>query len=368
LTRPRTSARFALAEEIIGMTRGRGRGEGARRTGGNAPRDTEALARFLGDAAGTGGVQIEALRLLPDGAVQENWLVEARFADGPLAGRQRLVLRKAAPTALALSHDKATEFAVLRAVHGAGLRVPEPLFLGGEREAPGKTFLVMRWAPGVGRGETLVAQGENAALAERLGQELALLHRLAPPRGDLAALGAPPGDAAAARLAQYRALLDAAGDAHPVAEWGLRWLERHRPAPLAPVLVHGDFRTGNYLVHDRRLSAILDWEFAGWSDPDEDIGWFCLGCWRFGAYDREAGGIAPRAALLRGYEATSGRRVDPARLRYWEVMAALRWLVIALAQRDRFLKGGERSLDLALTGRRPAECELEILRLTREPV
>lgn len=47
-------------------------------------------------------------------------------------------------------------------------------------------------------------------------------------------------------------------------------------------------------------------------------------------------------------------------------MAALRWLLIALRQRDRFLVQGERSLDLALTGRRPAECEWEILRLLDE--
>ena len=64
------------------------------------------------------------------------------------------------------------------------------------------------------------------------------------------------------------------------------------------------------------------------------------------------------------YEAASGRMLDLARVRYWEVMAALRWLVIALEQRDRFLRGGERSLQLLLNGRRPAECELEILRLT----
>ena len=60
----------------------------------------------------------------------------------------------------------------------------------------------------------------------------------------------------------------------------------------------------------------------------------------------------------------SGKPIDPRRVHYWEVMAALRWLVIALKQRDRFTKQGERSLDLALTGRRPAECELEILALT----
>jgi aminoglycoside phosphotransferase (APT) family kinase protein len=337
----------------------RGEGDGAAR---------DRLARFLADAAGASSAEIAELRLLAGGAVQENWLIEARFADGALHGRQRLVLRKAAPTRLALSLDAAAEFAVLREVHGAGVSVPEPLFLCRDAAVLGTAFLVMRALPGIARGEIVVAQGENAALAERLGRELALLHRLLPPRRALQALGTPPRDAALLRLRDYRAMLDAAGDAHPVAEWGLRWLLRAAPAPLPPVLCHGDFRTGNYLVDDGRLTAILDWEFAGWSDPDEDIGWFCLGCWRFGAYEREAGGIASRAAFLRGYEAEAGRRVDPSRLRYWEAMAALRWLVIALEQRDRFLRGGERSLDLALTGRRPAECELEILRLTTEPL
>jgi hypothetical protein len=47
-------------------------------------------------------------------------------------------------------------------------------------------------------------------------------------------------------------------------------------------------------------------------------------------------------------------------------MAALKWLVVALLQRDRFRRLGERSLDLALTGRRAAQCEHEMLRLVRE--
>ena len=149
-----------------------------------------------------------------------------------------------------------------------------------------------------------------------------------------------------------------------MAEWGLRWLIRHAPPPVPSVLCHGDFRTGNYLADADGFVALLDWEFARWSDRDEDIGWFCLGCWRFGAYAREAGGIASRDVFYRAYEAAAGRALDQTRIRYWEVMAALRWLVLALQQRDRFLRGGERSLDLALTGRRPAECEFEILRLT----
>jgi len=37
--------------------------------------------------------------------------------------------------------------------------------------------------------------------------------------------------------------------------------------------------------------------------------------------------------------------------------------VIALQQADRHMIGGERDLDLALTGRRATECELELLML-----
>ena len=125
----------------------------------------------------------------------------------------------------------------------------------------------------------------------------------------------------------------------------MRWLETHLPAPVPPVLCHRDFRTGNYLLDGARLTGILDWEFAGWGDPDEDIGWFCCKGWRFARLDREAGGIAERAPFYRGYESESGAVIDPDRVRFWEVLANVRWAVIALQQSDRHLLGGERSLD-----------------------
>ena len=50
-------------------------------------------------------------------------------------------------------------------------------------------------------------------------------------------------------------------------------------------------------------------------------------------------------------------------MRFWEVLASLRWAIIALQQCDRHMLGGERDLDLALTGRRAGECELELLML-----
>ena len=45
-------------------------------------------------------------------------------------------------------------------------------------------------------------------------------------------------------------------------------------------------------------------------------------------------------------------------------MAHMRWAVIALQQGDRFVSGGERNLELALTAHIVPELELEILRQT----
>jgi aminoglycoside phosphotransferase (APT) family kinase protein len=325
------------------------------------------LAPWLTRATEARAVEITALHRLPNGAVQENWRLEARFDGGRLAGEQALVLRTDAATGLGIGASRAVEFAVLRAVHAAGVSVPEPLLFCTEAAVIGRPFFLMRLVAGEAHPGRIVAGalgGERGALIVRLARELARLHALRPPFAGLGALPPPPGDAAAARLAECARLLAADGEPHPVAEWGMRWLARHAPAPVPPALCHGDFRTGNFLADARCFTALIDWEFAGWSDPDEDLGWFCLGPWRFGAYALEAGGIARREAFYRAYEAAAGRAIDPCRVRWWEVMAALRWLVIALRQRDRCLVGGERSLDLALTGRRPAECELEILALT----
>ena len=81
------------------------------------------------------------------------------------------------------------------------------------------------------------------------------------------------------------------------------------------VLCHRDFRTGNYMVTAESpqgggLTGILDWEFAGWGAPMEDVAWFCAKCWRFGVNESEAGGISRRENFYRGYREASGREID----------------------------------------------------------
>ncbi len=326
-----------------------------------------ALARFLAVVSGAASCEITALAPLAGGAIQENWGLDARFDGGSLDGPQRLVLRAAGATGVPSSLDRVQEFAVVKAAFAAGVSVPEPLFATADPAIFGKPFFVMRRASGSAAAHRITRDPSLdpvlPGIAEQLGRELARIHTIRPPRPDLGFLAPYERSGPADQIAAFHDYLDTHPRPRPVLEWALRWLETHMPNPVAPVLCHHDFRTGNYLLDDGRITGILDWEFAGWGDGHEDIGWFCSKAWRFARFDREAGGIADRAPFYRGYERESGRRIDPARVHYWEVLASVRWAVIALQQADRHLQGGERSLDLALTGRRAGECELELLLL-----
>ena len=327
----------------------------------------DGLEAFLARSSGAEGARLVAARALTGGAIQENWLLEIDFIGGSEAGRQDLVLRTDAPSGVASSRSRAEEFILLGTAQTAGVPVPEPLWLCSDSEVLGRPFYVMRRIPGEATGYKLVKAGAIAdgnALAVELGTALARIHTIAPPRDDLAFLGAPPENPALAAVATYRDYLDALPDPHPELEWGLRWCERHAPEGEI-TLVHQDFRTGNYMVHEGGLSGVLDWEFCAWGDPMSDIGWFTAKCWRFGRDELEAGGIAGRQPFYEAYEETAGRRIDAEAVAYWEVMAHLRWAVIALQQGERCNSGAEETLDLALIGRLyPVELAAEVLRLT----
>ncbi|HEV2592701.1 MAG TPA: phosphotransferase family protein, partial [Gaiellaceae bacterium] len=55
-----------------------------------------------------------------------------------------------------------------------------------------------------------------------------------------------------------------------------RWLAAHLPEPLAPTVVHGDYRLGNMMVDRQRptrIVAVLDWEMGAIGDPRADVGY-----------------------------------------------------------------------------------------------
>ena len=297
---------------------------------------------------------------LSGGASQETWSFDIVHPDGPIGA----ILRRA-PPGYGASPSRAAgldaEAVLMQLAHDAGLPSPRVMHVLQPEEELGTGFVMARI-----EGETIARkilrdeQFANArpALARQLGKVAAGIHAL--PASKLPKLRSMTAAKEIADLdREYRGF----DRPRPVFEVALRWLRDHDPGPSAEVtLVHGDFRHGNLVIGPDGLRAVLDWELAHTGDPMEDLGWICVNSWRFGEIDKPVGGFGTREELFAGYEA-AGRRVDPDRVKFWEVMGTLRWGVMCCGMMQRFRIGPDHSIERAMIGRRSSETEIDLLRL-----
>src|SRR4029450_6443670 len=90
-------------------------------------------------------------------------------------------------------------------------------------------------------------------IAGQLGEILARIHAV-----DLADLPPLVHREGAHHLPGLRRPPAAWSKPQPVFELALSWLDRRRPPPITrPLLVHGDYRTGNYLADEGGGQAVL---------------------------------------------------------------------------------------------------------------
>jgi aminoglycoside phosphotransferase (APT) family kinase protein len=306
------------------------------------------------------------MRRLAGGASREIWAFDLVRA----GTRERLVLRRD-PPGHHVQSSRRDEFALLRAAQAVGLPVPRVLWCEADAAALGSPFFIMEFVEGETLARRLLRDAEyasaRAALPGQLAAALARIHTIDPADPTLVFLPRPsagesPVAVELARQEQvYRAITP---DPHPALELALRWLAARLPSPAPPTVVHGDYRIGNVIFGPEGLRAVLDWELAHVGDPREDLGWFCVRSWRFGADDRQAGGLTDRETFFAAYERAAGKSVDRAALRWWEVFGNLKWAVICILQARTYLDGAVKSVELASLGRRVAEMELELLELT----
>ncbi len=318
----------------------------------------------------SGEVTVTQVRPLIGGACQDNFRVDVTMTAGELIGDHRLVLRHDAPSSLDGSLRRDAEFVVIRAAHDAGVKTPKARWLAKDLLDAGYGYF-LEWASGIAIGRRVVRNPELAQAREllpgQLAEQMARIHAITPsthPDLPLSALGAQfDGDPTSSALKGLRHLIDELAQPHVAMEVGFDWLNKTRPKDAETSLVHGDFRTGNFLVLPSGLSALLDWEFAHWGSPAEDIAWLCVRDWRFGVLDRPVGGFATRDTFYAAYEAASKRRVDPDEVHWWEVCGNLRWAAGAAQQGERYLSGKQTDIELIAIARRCAEMEYEALRL-----
>jgi aminoglycoside phosphotransferase (APT) family kinase protein len=333
---------------------------------------SERLRVALASATGT-TVTVRELTPLTGGACQDNYRVRLSIGE---SSEQQLVLRSDAARSLAGSIDRRGEFAVLERARAAGVKTPAARWLTKGLVAPGRWAFLLDWVEGEALGRRVVKAPHLAAARERLpaqlAEELAKIHSITPspdePLRGVSMVTGPDDDPCAAALRFLRSMIDSLPEPHPALELTFRWLADHAPSRAAPCLVHGDFRVGNFMVTPDGLSAVLDWEFAHWGDPEEDIAWLCVRDWRFGELSKAAGGLARREAFYQRYESASGRAIDEQRARWWEVMGNARWAAGSVQQGERYLSGEEHDVELIAIARRAAEMEWEALRLLRMPV
>ncbi len=308
------------------------------------------LRPILGD-----DVVVENLQTLTGGASRTTYSFDAVTA----AQRRRLILRSAPVDNRFAGME--LEAAVQEAAADAGAPVPHIVAASNSVAALGNPFLICDEVAG----ETIVRKIQRnlddtgrAVLLEQCAQALAAIHRA---RTDAAGLVERD------EIAEWRQRLDELGDTTATFEWAFRWLEANRPAPSAIRLVHGDFRMGNLIVDGSTLAAVLDWEAVHIGEVYEDLAWFCVRAWRFGApAELAAGGLGSIEDFITAYERADGTSVDRAALRWWQVLGTLKWGIICRYQAERHLSGQTRSVELAAIGRRVCETEWDVLDLLQE--
>jgi aminoglycoside phosphotransferase (APT) family kinase protein len=284
--------------------------------------DPARLEQYLrGHALGGEATRVSGSRVLSGGRSKQTILVQLQGAQGL---PQTVVVRQDWSSAVT-GTSVVSEYALLKGVFKAGLRVPQPLLLEKSPEPLGGPFLVVTPMPGGAQGD-IFAPPRSEALALQLAEQLALLHRL--PTAPFSALEVPTEAYAPeqlrAGLQGFRALNGQLGFPSRTIEIALDWLERNIECVKGgKALLHNDLGFHNFLVDGERLSAILDWELAHIGNPAADLG-----------YIRDwVGQMMPWSRFMEAYRKAGGPGIDKATLDFYTLWCGVRLYCLLLQAR-----------------------------------
>jgi aminoglycoside phosphotransferase (APT) family kinase protein len=323
---------------------------------------SDQLAAYLTRTSGV-DTKVEGLARISGGASRETYRYEAT-AGGERGG---FILRRD-PKGSLIETDRRLEFLAIRSFAGKGVAAPEAVVLeieGAELERP---FFIMRRVEGGAAGSPFAAdpfKQHARAIGEQFFGHVGRI--AAEPLAGLPILEAAPLPAPAdcwRRELDYWAGVIEADEQHPqpIVRAAIRRLRRAPPPPPAKIsVVHGDYRSGNFLFDGAgRILAILDWEMAHLGDPLEDLGWALDPLWSNPADGRVSGMVAKDEALAI-WRAASGLEIDPAALAWWSLFASVKGQAIWTSAAREWRDGGFIEPILAFSGWYTARRQDEIL-------
>ena len=132
------------------------------------------------------------------------------------------------------------------------------------------------------------------------------------------------------------------------------WLRRNMPVLDRAVIVHADYRVGNFLFteEDNRISAWLDWELGRIGDRHQDLAWTTSRAFGHLAEDGKTFltcGLMPEPQFLEAYERTSGLRVNLRTMHWYKVYNDYVMATLLLATGYRIAHGGKTHQDVLVT-------------------
>jgi aminoglycoside phosphotransferase (APT) family kinase protein len=293
-------------------------------------------------------IAVTALERISGGASRETYRFRLGYAQGGHAHDRRLILRRDPPASL-IDTERRVEFEAYRAFEGSAVPVPKMLWLEEADEALDHPFFIAEELTGFQAApQMLFAGGYDAVLPRLAERKWTILGEIA--KADPAVLGltsvmpAPPLDGCWRReLDHWEAIFDTQEDEpQPIARAAIRWLRAHPPPPAQKLsLVHGDYRTGNFLFDEAgEIHGVLDWEMAHLGDPLEDLAWGFNPIWQFGR--GLAGGLVPQEQAVAIWSQASGLAADPAALHWWILFNCVKGQGIWVGSARAFIDGGNR--------------------------
>jgi len=301
----------------------------------------ERLAAYLTEQTGS-SVRVAKLTKFPAGF---SWITYGVEAEGyPPANH--LILRIGPPYGLFAPYSAMPEFRSLHALRASAVPAPRAFLASDDISIFGAPFFLCERVDGDtplpwgGDGAVPLEGARREALAHDFIDALAALHSFDWRETSLNADagGITLDNAADMQIDFWRRRFQRwALRPHPMAHRAFGWLRQNKPRAERISIVHGDYRLGNFLERDNRITAILDWELVHLGDPIEDLGWAFLPQYRGGT--RLVCGLADEAAFLARYEQRAGLKVDRRALKFYLVFSLLKLALTHMAAARCFESG-----------------------------
>lgn len=318
------------------------------------------LTRYLRQDSGQPQLCIANLKRLPGGASKEQFTFDLTWNDASGALVTRPLILRMDPAESIVETHRLREAQVLKAMVGQ-VPVPEVLWVDPNPDTLGHPFLIAAFLQGTVQPEgskkasgvgTIFPEKYRKVLGGQFVAHMAAIHMLDWRQHDLSSFRKPaPGTIEGTQwtLALWeRVWQEDTFEAHPVMEYAACWLRRNIPIIDRPVVVHGDYRSGNFMfTPDLKINAILDWELAHLGDYHEDLSWASMTL--TGALDDDGtmlgSGMIPRPAFFERYQDLTGLPIDMKTIFYFDVFNAYKLGLICMATSLRAAYGKRTHLD-----------------------